>query len=110
MGRNKKKKQSPNSLSNGKKLIVILLLSCSLVAFGVFAALSLNNMAALVFTVPAGILSFVLLLVLLKDYKSGNREKTTKWYIDKFLAGLVPVLVPSRNPTTATKKVERYCL
>lgn len=93
MGRNKKKKQSPNSLSNGKKLIVILFLSCSLVAFGVFAALSFNNMAALAFTVPAGILAFVLLFVLLKDYKSGSREKTTKWYIDKFLAGLVPVLV-----------------
>ena len=99
MGRNKKKKQSPDSLSNGKKLIIILLLSCSLVAFGVFAALSFNNVAALTFAVPTGILAFVLLFVLLKDYKiekKGKRTKeakTAKWYLDKFLAGLVPVLV-----------------
>ena len=99
MGRNKKKKQSQNSLSNGKKLIIILLLSCSLVAFGVFAALSFNNVAALTFAVPTGILAFVLFFVLLKDYKiekKGKRTKeakTAKWYIDKFLAGLVPVLV-----------------
>ena len=97
MGRNKKRKQAGNntgkSLSNGKKLCIILLLSCSLIAFGVFAALSFSNLAALVFAVPAGVLSFALLLVLLKDYKSGKKEKTTKWYIDKFLAGLVPVLV-----------------
>jgi hypothetical protein len=99
MGRNKKKKQSDNSLSLGKKLGLILLLSCSLVATGVFAALSLSNPAGLVFTVPAGILAFVLLLILLKDYKieeKGKKAKTTKpvkWYIDKFLAGFVPVLV-----------------
>lgn len=99
MGRNKKKKQSRNSLSNGKKLIIILLLSCSLVAFGICAALSFNNVAALTFVVPTGILAFVLFFVLLKDYKiekKGKRTKeakTAKWYIDKFLAGLVPVLV-----------------
>lgn len=102
MGRNKKKKQSDNSLSLGKKLGLILLLSCSLVATGVFAALSLSNPAGLVFTVPAGILAFVLLLILLKDYKieeKGKKAKTAKatkpvkWYLDKFLAGLVPVLV-----------------
>ena len=102
MGRNKKKKQSTNSLSLGKKLGLILLLSCSFVATGIFAALSFNNTAALVFTVPAGILSFVSLLILLKDYKieekgkAAKKAKTTKpvkWYVDKFLAGLVPILV-----------------
>lgn len=99
MGRDKKKKQSAKSLSNGKKLAIILLLSCSLVATGVLAALSLSNTAGLVFTVPAGILAFVSLLILLKDYKiekKGKTAKTTKpvkWYIDKFLAGFVPVLV-----------------
>ena len=99
MTHGKKKNQSSNSLSNGKKLLIILLLSCSLVATGVFAALSLSNAAALVFTVPAGILAFVSLLILLKDYKieeKGKKAKTikpVKWYIDKLLAGLVPVLV-----------------
>ena len=99
MGRNKKKKQSDNSLSLGKKLGIILLLSCSLVATGVFGALSINNTAALVFAVPAGILAFVSLMILLKDYKieeKGKKAKTikpVKWYIDKLLAGLVPVLV-----------------
>ena len=98
MGRNKKKKQSANSLSNGKKLIIILLLSCSLVATGIFVAFSFSNAAALVFAVPAGILAFVLLFILLKDYKSGSRgeaktTKSAKWYADKFLAGLVPVMV-----------------
>ena len=102
MGRNKKKKQSDNSLSIGKKLGLILLLSCSLVATGIFAALSFSNTAAIVFAVPAGILAFVSLLILLKDYKreengkkarKANATKPVKWYIDKFLAGLVPVLV-----------------
>lgn len=99
MGRNKKKKQSDNSLSLGKKLGIILLLSCSLVATGVFGALSINNTAALVFAVPAGILACVSLMILLKDYKieeKGKKAKTikpVKWYVDKLLAGLVPVLV-----------------
>lgn len=99
MGRNKKKKQSDNSLSIGKKLGLILLLSCSLVATGVFGALSINDTAALVFAVPAGVLAVVSLLILLKDYKieeKGKKAKTikpVKWYIDKLLAGLVPVLV-----------------
>ena len=102
MGRDKKKKQSAKSLSNGKKLAIILLLSCSLVAIGVFTALSFSNTAALVFTVPAGILAVILLFILLKDYKIEEKGKTAKtakttkpvkWYIDKYLAGLVPVLV-----------------
>ena len=102
MGRNKKKKQSSNSLSNGKKLVIILLLSCSLVATGVFTAFSFSNLTSLVFAVPAGVLAFVLFFVLLKDYKieekgktakKAKTTKTVKWYIDKFLAGLVPVLV-----------------
>ena len=96
MGRNKKKKQSTDSLSIGKKLFLILLLSFSLVATGIFAAFSFGNAVALVFAVPAGILAFVSLFILLKDYKIGEKgktEKTVKWYIDKFIAGLVPVLV-----------------
>ena len=70
-----------------------------MVATGVFAALSFSNAATLVFAVPAGILAFALLLILLKDYKiekNGKAAKTTKpvkWYVDKLLAGLVPVLV-----------------
>ena len=101
MTHGKKKKQSSNSLSIGKKLLIILLLSCSLVATGVFAALSFSNTAALVLAVPAGVLAFVLLFILLKDYKIEKKGKTAgttkpvKWYIDKLLAGLVPVLVIS---------------
>lgn len=96
MGRNKKKIQSTDSLSIGKKLFLILLLSFSLVATGIFAAFSFGNAVALVFAVPAGILAFVLLFILLKYYEIEGKGKTTKtvrWYIDKFIAGSVPILV-----------------
>ena len=36
-----------------------------------------------------------MLLILLKDYDRNKKEKTTKWYVDKFLAALVPVCVIS---------------
>ena len=78
MGRNKKKKQSTDSLSIGKKLFLILLLSFSFVATGIFAAFSFGNAAALVFAVPAGILAFVSLFILLKDYKIGEKGKTAE--------------------------------
>lgn len=96
MGKSKKKNEK--SLSIGKKLLLILLFSCSLVATAVFAAFAVDNIISLVFAVPAGIIAFISFLILLKDYKPENKtkkakEKTTRWYVDKFLVALVPLLV-----------------
>ena len=96
MGKSKKKNEK--SLSIGKKLLLILLFSCSLVATAVFAAFAVDNIISLVFAVPAGIIAFISFLILLKDYKpekktKNAKEKTTRWYVDKFLVALVPLWV-----------------
>ena len=88
-----KTKKNNKSLSTGKKLLVILLLSCSIVGFGICVGFVVKDIFYLVFAVPAAIIGFIMLLILLKDYKTEKKEKTTKWYVDKFLAGLVPVWV-----------------
>lgn len=87
------KKKNDKTLSTGKKLLFILLLSCSLTGLGVFAGFAFQNLYSLLFAAPSGILAFVMLLILLKDYKPAKKEKTAKWYVDKYLAALVPAWV-----------------
>ena len=89
----KKQKKTDKSLPLGLKLLLVLLLTCSIVGTGLFAGLAYNNIFSLVFAVPSAIIGFISLLFLLKDYKNAKKEKTTKWYADKYLAALVPVLV-----------------
>lgn len=97
MGKTKKKKDK--TLSIGKKLIAIMLLSCSLVGLGFSVGFSFQNIYSLGIAVPAGIIAFISLLILLKDYKIEKKgktaTKTTKWYVDKFFVALVPVWVLS---------------
>jgi len=95
----KKKKKTDKSLSIGKKLFLILLLSCAIVGTAVSAAFAFQNVYSLAITIPSGIIAFITLLILLKDYKTENgkknqkTKKTVRWYIDKFLAGFVMVWV-----------------
>lgn len=79
-------------MSNGKKLLIILILSCSVEGFGVLLGLSFSYIYALAFALPAGALAFLLFRMLLKDFKSKN-EKTTRWYTDKYIAMFVPVWI-----------------
>ena len=89
----KKKKKPEKSLNLGLKLLFILLLSCSLVAFGLFAGLTVVTPSSFAFALLSGFVAFVMLLILLNDYKNAKKEKTAKWYLDKLLAALVPVYV-----------------
>ena len=94
MSKQKKKTKKPKkSMPTGLKLLVILLLSCSIIGFGICVGFVVKDIFSLVFAVPPAILAFIMLLILLRDYKTENKEKTTKWYVDKFIAGLVPVWV-----------------
>ena len=83
----------------GLKLFLILLLSCAIVGTAVSAAFAFQNGYSLFIAVPSGIIAFITLLILLKDYKTqtGKKnqktKKTVRWYIDKFLAGFVMVWV-----------------
>ena len=79
----------------GLKLLLILLLSGSLVATGVCVGFAAEDIFALVCAVPAVVIAFISLLFLLKDYMPKKNKKTSRWYVDKFLAALVPVWVLS---------------
>ena len=95
----RKKKSPGKSMPIGLKLFLILLLSCSMVGTAVFAAFAFENIHSLLIAIPSGIVAFITLLILLKDYKIENgkttqkKQKTTRWYIDKIIAGFVPVWV-----------------
>lgn len=91
----KKTNQQKKKLGIGKKLGAIMLLSCSLVGLGVLIGFSVWDVISLIFAVPVCVLAFAMLLILLKDYDRNKKEKTTKWYVDKILAALVPVWVIS---------------
>ena len=85
----------------GLKLLAIMLLSISTVAFAVSLAFAFLDIFSLVIAVPSGIIAFAMLLILLKDYKPADKknskkkktekttEKNAKWYIDKIIAALV---------------------
>ena len=91
------KKKADKSLPIGIKLLLILLFSCSVVAFAVSAAFAFQDVYSLAIAVPSGIAAFVILMILLKDYKPADKakskkktpKKTTKWYVDKIIAALV---------------------
>ena len=96
----KKPKKTDKSMPMGIKLLLILLLPCSTVAFAVSAAFAFQDAYSLVITVPSGIAAFVIFMILLKDYKPAGNEKlrkkaankspkTAKWYVDKIIAALV---------------------
>ena len=83
------------SLSNGKKLLLILLFSVFTAVF----AVGIGNMfrcaefVTAVYTFVAGGIHFVTFTILLRDYKTEKREKTGIWYTDKYLLGFFPVWI-----------------
>ena len=66
-------------MSIGLKLFLILLLSCSIVATAVCAAFAFQNGYTLAIAIPSGIIAFIMLFILLKDYKIKNGKKTYMW-------------------------------
>ena len=91
----KTKKKTEKHLSAGKKLLTILLLSCSMVGLGVSIGFAAGkDIYALIFAALSAVVAFIMLSILLKDYQT-KKKKTTKWYVDKYIAALVPVWVLS---------------
>ena len=88
-------------LSTGKQLLVILILSISLVMFGVNIAFTIkyiwfkNNrlLRSIIYLIVTGASSYVSLMILLKNYKRNKKKKTTMWYVDKIIAAFIPTLI-----------------
>ena len=98
-----------NSLSTGKKLLVILLFSTSVIFLGVFLSFFIKYLyegitshdndaiiaSFIIFIIPflLGIMFCITLMILLRDYDRNKKEKNRKWYVDKFLLALTPVWI-----------------
>ena len=96
-------------LSTGKKLLIMLLFSISLVFFGIFLGFFIkflylgiiNNdkdnidmsLITLVVSFFIGLVFFITLISILKFYDRNKKEKNIKWYIDKILVALIPVSI-----------------
>lgn len=98
------------NLSTGKKLLVALFLSCSLIFLGIMLGFFIKTsylsifdhskedmtydfIISLGFTIISAIPFFIFSMILLRDYESKKNEKTKKWYIDKICVLLVPVWI-----------------
>lgn len=100
-------KNKKKTLSNGKKLLLALFFSVSVIFLGVFLGffikffyqgLSKNDQdrldesfIGLFFSFICGLVFFITILILLRDYDKNKKEKNIKWYIDKILIALTPV-------------------
>ena len=96
-------------LSTGKKLLIALFFSVSIIFLGIFLGFFIKylylgtimqdkytldqSLIALVFSFIVGIIFFVTLIILLRDYDRNKKEKNKKWYIDKILFALTPVWI-----------------
>ena len=96
-------------LSTGKKLLVILFFSISIIFLGILLGFFIKylhlgitmqdkytldqSLIVLVFSSIIGIIFFITLIVLLRDYDRNKKEKNKKWYIDKILLALTPVWI-----------------
>lgn len=96
-------------LSTGKKLLVALFFSISVIFLGIFLGFFIkyfylgitthNNdlidesFMSLVASFIIGLIFFITIIILLKDYDRNKKEKNKKWYIDKILFALTPVWI-----------------
>ena len=107
------------TLSDGKKLLVGLFFSISLIFLGIllgffikflYIGITTNDkdildesIISLVFFFFFVLIFFITLFILLRTYDRNKKEKNRKWYIDKFLVGLTPVWI-----TVATVLISFY--
>ena len=63
------KKKTERTMSTGGKLLAILLLSCSAVAFAVTLAFAFIDILSLILAVPSGLIAFTVFLILLTASK-----------------------------------------
>ena len=96
-------------LSTGKKLLVALLFSISVIFFGILLGFFIKYLyigitthdkneifASLIFFIfpfICGLIFFITITILLRDYDRNKKEKNKKWYIDKILFALTPVWI-----------------
>lgn len=104
-----KKEIEKKRISTGKKLLIIFAFSVSAIFLGVFLSfvikflitgITTGNIDAideslmfLVISAILGVIFFVTLIVLLKDYDNAKKEKNKKWYIDKILLALTIIWI-----------------
>ena len=94
-------------LSTGKKLLVALFFSVSLIILGIFLGFFIKYLylgivqqdndlldealIGFVFILIPGLIFFITLAILLRNYDRNKKEKNIKWYIDKILVALIAV-------------------
>lgn len=97
------------TLSTATKLLVALFLSISIVFLGILIGFFIKylylgvithdkdildeSLIVLAFALIPGLVFFITLTILMRDYDKNKKEKNIKWYIDKFFVSLTPVLI-----------------
>lgn len=100
-------KNKKKTLSNGKKLLVALFFSVSVIFLGIFLGFFIKyfflgitthdndlldeSFIDLFFSFIIGLVFFITIMILLRNYDKNKKEKNVKWYIDKILFALTPV-------------------
>lgn len=100
-------KNKKKTLSNGKKLLVALFFSVSVIFLGIFLGFFIKDFflgivshdknlldesfIGLIFSFIIGLVFFITIMILLRDYDKNKKEKNAKWYVDKILFALIPV-------------------
>ena len=100
-------KNKKKTLSNGKKLLVALFFSVSVIFLGIFLGFFIKDFflgitthdndlldesfISLFFSFIIGLIFFATIMILLRNYDKNKKEKNVKWYIDKILFALTPV-------------------
>ena len=100
-------KNKKKTLSDGKKLLVALFFSVSVIFLGIFLGFFIKDFflgitthdndlldesfISLFFSFIVGLVFFITIMILLRNYDKNKKEKNVKWYIDKILFALTPV-------------------
>ena len=100
-------KNKKKTLSDGKKLLVALFFSVSVIFLGIFLGFFIKDFFLgitthdndlldesfidLFFSFIIGLVFFTTIMILLRNNDKNKKEKNVKWYIDKILFALTPV-------------------
>lgn len=98
-----------NSLSTGKKFLIMVLFSISAIFLGILLGFFIKflylgitsndndsisaSLIFLIFPFISGLIFSITLMILLHNYDKNKKEKNRKWYVDKFLLALTPVWI-----------------